>query len=144
MAPKYKFLIAAGVIVGAVAYLMFTGVQQTSMYYFTIEEFLARKDGLGGEGIRVAGRVTHGSVDKKMTTSGAELNFRIGDFKSGDTVGETVAVHYIGVTPDMFKDEGGSDVIIEGKYHDGTLQAQKVLTQCPSKYEARAESMPSS
>ena len=29
----------------------------------------------------------------------------------------------------------GRDVIIDGEYKDGVLQAQKLLTQCPSKYE---------
>lgn len=142
MAPKYRFLIGAAVLASAVAYLMFTGVQQTSMYYFTIAEFLPKQNTLVGEGVRVAGRVAAGSVDKKMTPQGAELKFRIGDFKGGGDVGETLAVQYVGVTPDMFKDEGGSDVIVEGKFHDGTLHAQKVLTQCPSKYEARAEDAP--
>jgi cytochrome c-type biogenesis protein CcmE len=47
-------------------------------------------------------------------------------------------VHFIGVTPDMFKAAGGSDVIVEGKYREGTLYAQSLLTSCPSKYEAEA------
>jgi cytochrome c-type biogenesis protein CcmE len=47
-------------------------------------------------------------------------------------------VHYLGITPDMFKAEGGSDVIVEGKYRDGMIHAQSVMTSCPSKYEAEA------
>jgi cytochrome c-type biogenesis protein CcmE len=31
----------------------------------------------------------------------------------------------------------GRDVIIEGRYVDGTLQAQQIMTSCPSKYEAK-------
>jgi hypothetical protein len=30
-------------------------------------------------------------------------------------------------------------VIIEGKYVEGTLHAQTIMTSCPSKYEAEAE-----
>jgi cytochrome c-type biogenesis protein CcmE len=33
----------------------------------------------------------------------------------------------------------GRDVIIEGKYVEGTLQAQTIMTSCPSKYEAETE-----
>ena len=44
-------------------------------------------------------------------------------------------VYFVGVTPDMFKSAGGSDVIVEGKYRDGIIHAQSVLTSCPSKYE---------
>ncbi len=137
MNRNLRFAVAAALLVGTVAYLMYTGVTQTSVYYLTIDEFLVKKDTLVNEGVRVAGRVQTGSVTRRMTNSGEELNFRLADFK-GDTKGDSVAVHYIGVTPDMFKSEGGSDVIVEGKYVDGTLRAHNLLTSCPSKYEAEA------
>jgi cytochrome c-type biogenesis protein CcmE len=138
MNKKTRFAIAAFLLAGAVGYLMYSGVRQTAVYYLTIDEFLAKKESLTNEGIRVAGRVEVGSVTKKMTPVGEELNFRLGDFHSDGVAGATVPVHFIGVTPDMFKAAGGSDVIIEGKYRDGTLYAQSVLTSCPSKYEAEA------
>jgi cytochrome c-type biogenesis protein CcmE len=141
MNRKGRFLVASLLLVGAVAYLMYTGVRQSAVYYLTIDEFLVKKDTLANEGIRVAGRVTPGSVTKKMTSSGEELNFRLGDFKTdGDGEGDakSVAVYFVGITPDMFKAEGGSDVIVEGKYRDGVVHAQSVLTSCPSKYEAEA------
>ncbi len=139
MNRKRRFLLGAFLLAGAVAYLMYTGVSQTAVYYLTIEEFLARKDALANEGIRVAGRVQVGSVTRNMTPAGEELNFRLGDFKSDGAPESSVPVHFVGVTPDMFKAAGGSDVIVEGKYRDGTLYAQSVLTSCPSKYEAEAE-----
>jgi cytochrome c-type biogenesis protein CcmE len=131
-----KFGIGAALLVGAVAYLMYTGVQQTSVYYLTIDEFLARRPALADEGVRVAGRVQQGSVERRMTPRGEELRFRLADFKGEGTPTDSVPVFFVGVTPDMFKD--GSDVIIEGTYRDGTLMAQTVMTSCPSKYEAQA------
>lgn len=138
MNRKTRFAIAAFLLAGAVGYLMYTGVRQTAVYYLTITEFLAKKESLANEGIRVAGRVEVGSVTKKMTPNGEELNFRLGDFSTDGVAQSTVPVHFVGVTPDMFKAAGGSDVIVEGKYRDGTLYAQNVLTSCPSKYEAEA------
>ena len=141
MNRKVRFLVASLLLVGAVAYLMYTGVKQSAVYYFTIDEFLAKKETLANEGIRVAGRVAPGSVTKKMTPAGEELNFRLGDFKTdgdGDGVPQSVPVYFAGITPDMFKAEGGSDVIVEGKYRNGVVHAQSVLTSCPSKYEAEA------
>jgi cytochrome c-type biogenesis protein CcmE len=144
MDRKLRFVVAALVLTGAVAYLMYTGVRQTAVYYLTIEEFVAKKEALANEGIRVAGRVAAGSVTKKMTPAGEELNFRLGDFKPTDGAADanrgdgSVPVHFVGITPDMFKAEGGSDVIVEGKYRDGMIYAQSVLTSCPSKYEAEA------
>jgi len=135
MNRKARFGIAALLLSGAVLYLMYSGVRQTAVYYLTISEFLARKDSLANEGVRVAGRVELGSVTRQMTPKGEELNFRLADFKSDGANDGTVAVHFIGVTPDMFKTAGGSDVIVEGKYRDGMIYAQSVLTSCPSKYE---------
>jgi cytochrome c-type biogenesis protein CcmE len=144
MSTKKRFLVGAALLVAAVGYLMYAGVQQSAVYYLTIGEFLVKKEGLANEGIRVAGRVEEGSVTKKMTPAGAEITFRLGDFKSdgaGSANGDaTVPVHFVGITPDMFKEAGGSDVIVEGKYRDGTIHAHSVMTSCPSKYEAEASS----
>src|ERR1700746_3669888 len=100
MNRKLRFFVAAGVLVAAVAYLMYTGVRQTAVYYLTIEEFLVKKETLANEGIRVAGRVEIGSVTKTMTPAGEELNFRLGDFRGDGERHESVAVHFVGVTPD--------------------------------------------
>lgn len=138
MNRKARFAIAAFLLAGAVGYLMYSGIRQAAVYYLTIDEFLAKKESLANEGIRVAGRVELGSVTKRMTPVGEELNFRLGDFRTDGAARPTVPVHFVGVAPDMFKAAGGSDVIVEGKYRDGTLYAQSVLTSCPSKYEAEA------
>jgi cytochrome c-type biogenesis protein CcmE len=143
MNRKARFAIAAFLLTGAVGYLMYSGVRQAAVYYLTIDEFLAKREGLANEGIRVAGRVEVGSVSKRMTPAGEELDFRLGDFhadgaSTGGVARSTVPVHFVGVVPDMFKAAGGSDVIVEGKYRDGALYAQSVLTSCPSKYEAEA------
>ena len=87
----------------------------------------------------MAGRVATGSLWKNTTAKGTEMKFAIGDFQ-GEKVAthttETVPVVYTGVVPDMFAE--GRDVIIEGRYVDGVLRAQTIMTSCPSKYEAEA------
>lgn len=139
METKHKFLVGTALLVGAVGYLMYSGIQQTSMYYLTVEELLAQQEAMADEGVRVAGRVKLGSVSRQMTPDGEEFDFEIGDFVDEHAVGQTVAVAYRGVAPDMFKNEGGSDVIIEGTFRDGRIVAQNVMTSCPSKYEAEDE-----
>jgi len=133
----YKFGVGATLVVAAIGYLMYAGLQQSSTYYFTIEEFLPRKAELSGQGIRVAGRVAEGSLWKQTSAKGTEMKFAIGDFKGPGQMGEMVPVAYTGIVPDMFAE--GRDVIIEGRYVDGTLRAQQIMTSCPSKYEAEAD-----
>lgn len=138
MTRSGKFGIGACLLVSAIGYLMYAGVQQSSMYYFTIEEFLPLKDGLAGQALRVAGRVNAGSLTTRTSAKGTDMTFSIGDFTGeGEApTGVAVPVAFTGVVPDMFAE--GRDVIIEGRYVDGTLQAKTIMTSCPSKYEAKA------
>ncbi len=131
----YKFGVGACLLVAAIGYLMYAGLQQSATYYFTIDEFLPRKQDLVGQGVRVAGRVAPGSLAKQTSAKGTEMSFAIGDFKGAGAAGETVRVTFTGIVPDMFAE--GRDVIIEGRYVDGTLRAQQIMTSCPSKYEPK-------
>jgi len=138
MKRNYKFGIGAAVLVAAVGYLMWAGVDQSSAYYFTIEEFLPQREAMAGQGIRLAGRVTPGSLSKKTSAKGTEMKFSVGDFTDEETAPvDTVAVEYTGVVPDMFDE--GRDVIIEGTYANGVVLAKSVMTSCPSKYEPELE-----
>jgi cytochrome c-type biogenesis protein CcmE len=49
---------------------------------------------------------------------------------------QAIGVQYDGLKPDAFAD--GRDVVVEGtfRHSDRTLIASKLVTKCPSKYEA--------
>ena len=123
-----RFVIGASIIIVAVAYLVYTGIRETSVYYFTIDEFLAERASMVEEEVRVAGRVGADSVDWDART--LDLHFELAEFDGG----ESVPVAYNGILPDMFAE--GRDVIVEGNFTAGTLEAHTLLTSCPSKYEA--------
>lgn len=138
MRRNYKFGLGAVLLVAAIGYLMYAGVQQSSSYYFTIGEFLPKKDTLGGHGLRIAGRVAPGSLQSETSSAGTAMKFHIGDFTDDAPAGApTLAVEYTGIVPDMFAE--GRDVIVEGTYEGGVLRASTVMTSCPSKYEPELE-----
>ena len=129
MQRNRRFIIGAAIIVAAVAYLVYTGIRETSVYYLTIDEFLKDREAVAGEGLRVAGRVGAKSVEWNAAT--LDLKFRLANFDDKDGVDVT----YNGVLPDMFAE--GRDVIVEGSYaKHGAFHARSLLTACPSKYEA--------
>ena len=129
MANNRRFVIGASIIVAAVAYLVYTGVRETSVYYLTIDEFLSRREAVAGDGLRVAGRVAGESM--RWNPSTLDLRFRLASFDGHDGVDVT----YNGILPDMFAE--GRDVIVEGTYaRDGVFRARTLMTSCPSKYEA--------
>ena len=130
-----RFLIGAVVIALAVSYLVYAGIRETSVYYLKIDEFTAKKGGLAGQDLRVAGRVQHGTMNWNPRT--LDLSFSLGGFdKAGApaTVASPLNVAFNGILPDMFAE--GRDVIVEGVYEGGDrFVARTILTSCPSKYE---------
>ncbi len=133
MNRNLRFVAGSMVIVAAIGYLMYTGIRETSSYYLTIQEFLPKKDEYGNAAVRIAGRVAPGSIDYDPRT--LRLRFHLAAFTEAGAAGGTVPVAFTGIKPDMFAD--GRDVIVEGRYADGVVQAKQVLTSCPSKYEAK-------
>ena len=80
--------------------------------------------------IRVVGRVASLPIDYQVEPE-IKLTFSIHD--PGPAEGVTIPLVYRSLKPDMFAP--GRDVIIDGEFQGGILTAQKLLTQCPSKYE---------
>ena len=139
-AKPSKFLVGALLIVSAVGYLIYTGIQETKVYYFTMDEFLLKKAALANEDIRVAGRVQAGSI--QWDPAALNLTFVLTPIEQESTPVEVtqagVSVSYQGILPDMFAE--GRDVIIEGLYTpEQQLVASTIMTSCPSKYEPEIE-----
>ncbi|MBN8551114.1 MAG: cytochrome c maturation protein CcmE [Deltaproteobacteria bacterium] len=102
---------------------------------------LAANSAVDMKRIRVGGRVAALPVDYRVEPT-IELKFSLEDPGSNPATKHPgiIPVVYSGIKPDMFAP--GRDVIIDGDFTGGTLTAHKLLTQCPSKYEApSAETM---
>jgi len=129
MGKSIRLTVLSLVVVAVVGYLILTGVKQTGMQYMTVTE-LARLDRAPkAEGFRLDGTVAPGSVVYDQRTP--RLQFKMTDGK------ENIAVIYEGLKPDAFAD--GREVVVEGAYRhsDRALHASKLVTKCPSKYEAQ-------
>ena len=126
-----RFIIGAVLIAAAVSYLVYAGIKTTSMYYFEMDEFVARRAAHAGEDLRVKGWVRTGSIQWDAATN--HLAFELAR-KDGS---EPVAVAYSGILPDMFAE--GREVVVEGRYEAPGLRAKQIMTSCPSKYEAQKQ-----
>lgn len=140
MTKKIQFFLGIACIIGAISYLMYTGIRETSLYYLTIEEFLPQRTAFADEGVRVAGRVQAGTMN--WNPKDLRLSFSLGSLKEGDSSPSGVLVRYQGILPDMFAE--GRDVIVEGRYSPtDVLEAKTIMTSCPSKYEPAVNEQPS-
>jgi cytochrome c-type biogenesis protein CcmE len=147
MRIRPRFFIGVGLIAVAIGYLIFSAIRTTSEYYLTVPEVAARQAELGGQAIRVAGRVKPGNI--AWDPNSLTLKFVIVPIPDVDAAAAVKPVSVVASDPvsfrvvcagepkpDMFAP--GRDVIVEGKLGaDGAIAATQVLTSCPSKYKPK-------
>ena len=146
MRIRPRFFIGVGLIAVAIGYLIFSAIRTTSEYYLTVPEVAARQTELGGQALRVAGRVKAGTINWEPNS--LTLKFEVVPIPDVDASGapvrpvvasDPVSFRVISAgepKPDMFAP--GRDVIVEGKLGaDGAIAATQVMTSCPSKYKPK-------
>ena len=125
MLKKRKFLIGGIIICLAIVFLAVTGFLNSNRYYYTVSEAAALGNTIYGRNIRVNGKVAEDSVKNDVASVTLTFNVTEGD--------SSIPVVFHGAAPDSFKP--GMDVVVEGKLDaSGVLQADDILTKCPSKY----------
>ena len=128
---KIKFILGSALIVGTIGYLIATGINSTSTYFFTVSELMDQKVASHGTGMKVKGNVVEGSIERDPNDY-LNVQFSIEEKNSN------LNVVYQGITPDMFQD--GGEVVVEGALDkQGVFHANTLLTSCPSKYEEEKE-----
>ena len=120
-----KFGVAIVVILGALAWAGYTGVQENKSYYVTIQELNKMGNEAYSKHLRVSGFVQPGSIH--MAGSSA-------DFVMVEN-GQTLKVSYKGTEPppDTFKDNAQA-LAIGDLGRDGVFHAKELQAKCASKY----------
>jgi len=123
---RKRYLIGGGILLVAVALLIYAGVQCFGVYMVSVDEFLAGDDIDYDTSVRVAGQVADGSIS--WYAEELELRFTI-TYEAA-----SMAVLYRGARPSGLQD--GSGVVVEGKYsRAGVFEADQIILKCSSKYE---------
>ncbi|HLX75015.1 MAG TPA: cytochrome c maturation protein CcmE [Terriglobales bacterium] len=128
-----KFGIATTIIVVALGYLAYTGVQQSKSYYVTIKELRGMDNSVYTKRLRVAGNVEPGSIHR----TGLHLEFTLIE------QGNKLPVVYTGTEapPDTFKDN--AQALAEGSFgRDGVFHASEIQAKCASKYAPQQQNAP--
>ena len=121
------------VIIVALGYLAYTGVQDSKSYYVTIKELNVMGNDAYSKRLRVAGNVQPGSIKRQ----GTHLEFLLMEQD------RTLPVVYSGseAPPDTFKDN--AQALAEGKYgRDGVFHATNIQAKCASKYAPKQPGQP--
>ena len=126
MNGKIALILSITVVAAALGFLVYTGLSENMVYYFHVDEFLAKADSLKGETVKVNGKVVAGTIQKQQM----DYHFVIHGSPTN-----RINVMYHGVVPDTFKDN--SDVVVEGVYNPAgnEFRATTLMAKCPTKYE---------
>ena len=123
---KKRYIIGGGIILVAVAYLLYLSFGNALSYYVKVSEFFDRESELSNTNIRIAGII---AAPINWDTEDLDLDFYLTEG------GDSMPVNYRGAKPSGFKE--GSSILVEGKYQsDGIFRASQLIIKCPSKYES--------
>jgi len=130
-----KFALAGMMLtLGAVAFGVATFTKQgASLDHYTPDQLASADPAtLTRRGLQLDGYVAEGSEQFDPTIP--ELRFKVRDANKKAFV---AVVYREGLKPDTFKE--GEGIVVEGRYDPATqtIQASKLMTKCPSKYEAK-------
>ena len=125
---KWQFGAGIVIILCTIAWLGYSGIQESKTYYVTVSELLESPHS-GARRFRVAGDVASGSIQRSV----GRVEFQL--VQGSDLV----PVVYTGVDPlpDTLVD--GAQAVADGRFENGTFHAEAVQAKCASKYEAMAD-----
>lgn len=127
------------VIVGAIGLLLATSMKSSALRAVPVSELCAQDNtpaSFVGRTVRAVGWVSRDKVRSQPVESPAGTvlvsHFFVVD---NEHPGRKMAVSFRDALPDTFR--AGSPVQVDGLYKaPGEMEAERVLTKCPSKYEA--------
>ncbi len=125
-----RVLVGAAVILAAVGYLIWGGVQEAIVYFYTPSELQAQGDNALGKRLRMGGMVETGSLTKDPET--LTMKFRITDGTA------SVPVRFKGIPPDLFTE--GKGAVVEGTWSpEGVFQSDLIMAKHSEEYHPPAE-----
>jgi cytochrome c-type biogenesis protein CcmE len=124
---KVKYLIAGGIVLAALALLVYSGAKESMVYFYTPTEIREKPDTVRGKALRVGGMVEEGSI--RWQPQQLLLTFVLTDGQN------SVPVRHKGTAPDLFKE--GAGAVVEGTWTpDGYLRSSTIMAKHSEEYKA--------
>jgi cytochrome c-type biogenesis protein CcmE len=119
---RRRVTIVLALVAGALAFLLFQGLGNATVYFKTADEAVAQRTSLGTHRFRIEGAVVPGSVRRQ----GDDVAFAI----SGKTV--QVPVVHRGDPPELFRD--GIPVVLEGRFRGAAFTSDRIMVKHTEQY----------
>jgi cytochrome c-type biogenesis protein CcmE len=133
MTKKKRFVIGGLIILGALSYLIYGGMQEAMVYFKTPSELRGPSQPSSQQFLRVGGMVVNGSLQKDLST----LTYR---FQLTDGT-QSIPVFFRGVPPDLFAE--GKGAVVEGRMaSDGIFHANTIMAKHAEEYSPPKDGHP--
>jgi cytochrome c-type biogenesis protein CcmE len=125
MQRRKRFVIGGLIILAALSYIIFGGMQKAIVYFVTPSELRATERASTNKFLRMGGMVVTGSLQKDVKN----LTYRF-ELTDGNT---SFPVFFRGVPPDLFTE--GKGAVVEGRIgSDGVFQATTIMAKHAEEY----------
>jgi len=125
MLKRRRFIIGGLIILAALSYIIYGGMQQAMVYFVTPSELKAKDSASNDKFLRMGGMVVKGSLQKDVKN----LTYRF-DLTDGNV---SFPVYFRGVPPDLFTE--GKGAVVEGRIgRDGVFQATTIMAKHAEEY----------
>jgi len=122
---KLKYLVAGGIVLAALVGLVYSGMKESMVYFYTPSELKEKAEAARGRALRVGGMVVEGSV--RWDPQNLLLSFALTDGQS------TVPVRHKGTAPDLFR--AGAGAVVEGTWApEGYFRSSTIMAKHSEEY----------
>jgi cytochrome c-type biogenesis protein CcmE len=130
MQRRKRFIIGGLVIVGALLYIMYGGMQDAMIYFKLPSELKADEGSARDKFLRMGGMVVKGSL--RIDAKNLSYNFELSDGSA------SVPVFFKGIPPDLFSE--GKGAVVEGRMGtDGVFHATTIMAKHAEEYSPHAD-----
>ncbi|MDH3446260.1 MAG: cytochrome c maturation protein CcmE, partial [Deltaproteobacteria bacterium] len=130
MPKRKRFLIGGLIIIGALSYIVYGGMQEAMVYFKMPSELKADESTSRDKFLRMGGMVVKGSLQADVKN----LTYR---FELSDGTA-SMPVYFKGIPPDLFTE--GKGAVVEGRVGtDGVFQATTIMAKHAEEYSPHAD-----
>ena len=130
MLKRRRFIIGGLLILVALSYIIYGGMQKAMVYFVTPSELKANEPASDNKFLRMGGMVVTGSLQKDVKN----LTYRF-DLTDGSV---SFPVFFRGVPPDLFTE--GKGAVVEGRIgRDGVFQASTIMAKHAEEYSPHVD-----
>ena len=126
-ARRYLAIGAVVALFGGLSLVLFNGLTDAALFYYNVDEAVARQDTIGDQRFRMQGNVIDGTIDE--SDGGVTFVIAFGD--------ATVDVVNNGAPPELFDSE--IPVILEGQFVGDEFHSDQILIRHDSAYDEKNE-----